>query len=45
MRFGLEPVDVEWLIGGYRRGVADDTLRREIQALGCAAVQRSGCWS
>lgn len=37
VRFGLEPVDIEWLMGAYRRGMSDDKLRREIQALGCSA--------
>jgi hypothetical protein len=37
VRFGLEPVDVEWLMGAYRRGMSDDKLRREIQALGSSA--------
>jgi hypothetical protein len=36
VRFGLEPVDVEWLMGAYRRGMSDDKLRREIQTLGCS---------
>jgi hypothetical protein len=39
VRFGLEPVDVEWMMGAYRRGMSDDKLRREIQTLGCSAVQ------
>jgi hypothetical protein len=34
--FGLEPVDVEWLMGAYRRGMSDEKLRCEIQALGCS---------
>ena len=34
--FGLEPVDVERLMGAYRRGMSDEKLRREIQALGCS---------
>ena len=37
VRFGLEPVDVEWLMGAYRRGMSDDRLRSEIQLLGCSA--------
>jgi hypothetical protein len=37
VRFGLEPVDVEWLMGAYRRGMSDDKLRSEIQTLGCSA--------
>jgi hypothetical protein len=37
VRFGLEPVDVEWLMQAYRRGMSDDKLRREIQTLGCSA--------
>ena len=37
VRFGLEPVDVEWLMGAYGRGMSDDRLRSEIQALGCSA--------
>jgi hypothetical protein len=36
VRFGLEPADVEWLMGAYRRGMSDHKLRREIQALGCS---------
>ena len=36
VRFGLEPVDVEWLMGAYRRGLSDEMLRREILALGCS---------
>ena len=36
VRFGREPVDVEWLMGAYRRGMSDEKLRREIQALGCS---------
>ena len=39
VRFGLEPVDVEWLMGAYRRGMSDDKLRREIQLLGCSASE------
>ena len=37
VRFGLEPVDVEWLMGANRRGMSDDRLRSEIQTLGCSA--------
>ena len=37
VRFGLEPVDVEWLMGAYRRGMSDDLLRSEIETLGCSA--------
>jgi hypothetical protein len=37
VRFGLEPTDVEWLMGAYRRGMPDDKLRSEIQVLGCSA--------
>jgi hypothetical protein len=37
VRFGLEPVDVEWLMGAYRHGMSDDRLRHEIQVLGCSA--------
>jgi hypothetical protein len=37
VRFGLEPVDVEWLIGAYRRGMSDEKLKREIQVLGCSS--------
>jgi hypothetical protein len=36
VRFGLEPVDVEWLMLAYRRGMSDETLRGEIRALGCS---------
>jgi hypothetical protein len=35
VRFGLEPVDVEWLMGAYHRGMSEEKLRGEIQALGC----------
>jgi hypothetical protein len=31
VRFGLEPVDVEWLMRSYRHGMSDEKLRREIQ--------------
>jgi hypothetical protein len=43
VRFGLEPVDVEWLMGAYRRGMPDDKLMCELQFLGCSAgeAQRS----
>ena len=27
---------MEWLMGAYRRGMSDEKLRREIQALGCS---------
>jgi hypothetical protein len=37
VRFGLEPVHVEWLIGACWRGMSDDKLRREVQTLGCSA--------
>jgi hypothetical protein len=36
VRFGLEHVDVEWLMGAYRRGMSDNKLRFEIQTLGCS---------
>jgi hypothetical protein len=26
VQFGLEPVDVEWLMGAYRRGMSDDRI-------------------
>jgi hypothetical protein len=39
VRFGLEPVDVEWLMGAYRRGMSDNKLRSEIQFLGCSAAE------
>jgi hypothetical protein len=39
VRFGLEPVDVEWLMGAYRRGMSDDKLRSEIEVLGCSASE------
>jgi hypothetical protein len=39
VRFGLEPVDVEWLMGAYRRGMSGDRLRCEIQVLGCSASE------
>jgi hypothetical protein len=39
VRFGLEPVDVEWLMYSYRRGMSDEELRREIQALGCSPAE------
>jgi hypothetical protein len=35
-RFHLEPVDVEWLMLAYRRGMSDERLRGEIRALGCS---------
>jgi hypothetical protein len=35
----LEPVDVEWLMSRYRRGISDEKLRREIQVLGCSPGQ------
>jgi hypothetical protein len=34
VRFGLEPVDVEWLTGAYRRGMSDDKLRSGTQRVG-----------
>jgi hypothetical protein len=37
VRFGLEPVDVEWLMGAYRRGMSREKLGGEIQALGCCS--------
>jgi hypothetical protein len=37
VRFGLEHIDVEWLMGAYWRGMSDDKLRCEIQTLGCSA--------
>jgi hypothetical protein len=36
VQFGLEPVDVEWLMGSYRRGMPDAELRQELQVLGCS---------
>jgi hypothetical protein len=39
VRFGLEPVDVEWLMVEYGRGMSDENVRREIQVLGCSAGQ------
>jgi hypothetical protein len=35
VHFGLEPVDVEWLMRSYRRGMSDAKMRHELQALGC----------
>lgn len=36
VRFGLEPVDVEWLIVSYGRGMAKSEVCKELQALGCS---------
>jgi hypothetical protein len=37
--FGLEPVDVEWLMDRYRLGMPDHDVRKELQALGCTASE------
>jgi hypothetical protein len=35
VHFGLEPVEVEWLMYSYRRGTSDAEMRQELQVLGC----------
>ena len=37
VHFGLEPVDVEWLMDRYRLGMPDRDVRKELEALGCTA--------
>ena len=39
VQFGLEPVDVEWLMNRYRLGMSDQDVRKELQALGCTASE------
>ncbi len=39
VHFGLEPVDVEWLMNRYRHGMPDRDVRKELQALGCSAKE------
>jgi hypothetical protein len=35
VQFGLEPVDVEWLMSSYRRGMSEAEVRKEVETLGC----------
>ena len=37
--FGLETVDVEWLMDRYRLGMPDHDVRKELQALGYTASE------
>ena len=39
VRFGLEPEDVEWIMGSYRRGMPPSEVRKELEALGCSGRQ------
>jgi hypothetical protein len=39
VRFGLEPVDVEWLLYRYARGAPWPELIEEIQALDCTRAE------
>ena len=35
VRFGLEPVDVEWIMDSYRGGMPASEVRKELERLGC----------
>jgi hypothetical protein len=39
VQFGLEPVDVEWLMDRYRLGMPDQDVRKELVALGCKPAE------
>ncbi len=39
VHFGLEPVDVEWLMNSYRLRMSNAKVRQELQALGCTPAE------
>ena len=39
VRFGLEPVDVEWIMKRYRCGMPAQDVARHLMELGCSGAQ------
>jgi hypothetical protein len=39
VHFGMEPIEVEWLMRNYATGMTRPELMREIQRLGCTDLE------
>jgi hypothetical protein len=39
VRFGLEPVDVEWIMRRYKRGLPAQEVARQLMEIGCTETQ------